>query len=262
MNDTPLDQAHGLMDMAPDEDAPRLHFYERLAAAELYLLLEGEPDGDKVTPRVFPVEGGEIALAFDLPDRMAEFVGETAPFVAMSGRLLAGLLAGNNLGLGLNLGVAPSSIIVPQDALTWLAETIDQQAQELHATPSELSPPKGLPEVLLTALDAKLATAEGLAKFAYLCSVTYSDSSSGHMLAFVDPLDGAEQALINASNEALIFSGIEAGSLDVTFFNASDSVAARIARVGLRFDLPQVEPRPDHAPKPPGMSPEKPPLLR
>ena len=39
MTETPLDLAFAAMQAAPDEDAPRLRFYERLADAELFLLL-------------------------------------------------------------------------------------------------------------------------------------------------------------------------------------------------------------------------------
>ena len=82
------------------------------------------------------------------------------------------------------------------------------------------------------------------------------------MLAFVDAAPGAEGALAQAVGEALTFSGIEAGALDVAFFDASDPVAPRLARVGLRFDLPALA-RPERAePSAPGMDPDKPPKLR
>ena len=42
---TPLDMAHALMDAAPEDDAARLRFYERVADGELFLLLETEVEG-------------------------------------------------------------------------------------------------------------------------------------------------------------------------------------------------------------------------
>ena len=82
------------------------------------------------------------------------------------------------------------------------------------------------------------------------------------MLAFVDALEGARDALASAVAEALTFSGIEAGALDVAFFSASDPITARLARVGLRIDLPQ-PPRPTPAqPQAPGSDPDTPPILR
>ena len=80
------------------------------------------------------------------------------------------------------------------------------------------------------------------------------------MLVFVDVLDGSEQALASAASEALTFSGIEAGVMDVMFAHASDPLAAHLAKVGLRFDLQT--PAPPEIPGAPGMNPEKPPKLR
>ncbi|MEO0865181.1 MAG: SseB family protein, partial [Pseudomonadota bacterium] len=59
----------------------------------------------------------------------------------------------------------------------------------------------------------------------------------------------------------LTFSGIEAGALDVGFFDGADPVTERLARVGLRFDLPQPAPA-TAGPAAPGMDPAHPPRLR
>ncbi|MEP5003118.1 MAG: SseB family protein, partial [Paracoccaceae bacterium] len=85
--------------------------------------------------------------------------------------------------------------------------------------------------------------------------------AAGHLLGFIGAQPGAENALAKAVAEALTFSGIEAGALDVAFFEASDPVSAQMARQGLRFDLPQpvaVE-VPGLAP---GMDPDRPPILK
>lgn len=260
MTETPIDQAHARMTAEPDDDTLRLAFYERLADGEMYLLLEGEADGDSITPRIFDTEDGRFVLAFDREDRLSDFAGGPAPYAGLSGRSLVAMIAGRSLGLGLNLGAAPSEMLIPADAIDWLSRTLGASPAEQEETPEQLHRPSGLPEQLLTALDTKLATAAGLAKLAYLAAVTWKSGQRGHLLALIDPLPGAEPALTRAVNEALIFSGLEAGELDVTFLRASDPVAARLAKVGLRFDLPQ--PRKAEAPAAPGMDPEKPPRLR
>ncbi len=252
---TPLDLAHSEMETS---DAARLRFYERLADAELFLLLDQEAQGDQISPRVFEVEDASLVLAFDREERLADFAG-AAPYVALSGRILAGMLAGQGLGLGLNLDVAPSSIILPAEAVSWLNETLGATPADVEAAPEELLPPMGLPDALITGLDTKLALASGLARSAYLCGVKYAGGGQSHLLAFLDPLPGAETALARAVNEALVFSGIEAGMLDVAFFAASDPMAASLAKVGLRFDLPEPEAR--EGPAAPGMNPDKPPRL-
>jgi hypothetical protein len=238
----------------------RLRFYDRLAGAELVLLLEAEAEGDRIRPQVFPVEGERFVLVFDREERLAEFAGGPAPYAALSGRRLAGMLAGQGIGMGVNLGVAPSAILIAAASVDWLAATLAEAPEEVEERPEEIAAPGGLPERLLEALDARLAAAEGLARMAYLVGTTYAGGRRGHLMAFIDPVPGAEPALARAVGEALTFSGIAAGSLDVGFFRASDPVAARLARVGLRFDLreaPRVA-----GPGAPGMDPDAPPRLR
>lgn len=260
MAETPLDAAHAAMDAAPDDDAARLRFYDRLAGAELLLLLAGEPEGDTVTPEVFELGDASFVLAFDTEERLSAFAGRIAPYAALSGRAVAGMLAEEGLGLALNPDVAPSAFLMPPEAVAWLAATLTERPAEVEARPERLSVPSGLPDMLLTALDAKLASAEGLARHAWLAAVTYAGGRQGHLLAFVDARPGAEPGLARAVGEALTFSGVEAGELDVVFLRASDPVMARLAKVGLRFDIPI--PDAALAPTAPGMDPDRPPRLR
>ena len=50
---TPLDRAYAEMQAAPDDEAQRLRFFERVADSELFLLLSKEPDGNDISPEVF-----------------------------------------------------------------------------------------------------------------------------------------------------------------------------------------------------------------
>ncbi|MCG6901483.1 MAG: SseB family protein [Rhodobacter sp.] len=258
MADTALDLAHAEMDSG--SQTARLRFYERLADAELFVLLAAEPDGDRIAPETFETDDGSYVLGFDREDRLAQFVGRTAPYAALSGRALAAMLAGQGLGLGLNLDVAPSSILIPASAVDWLNETLGNRPARIDAQPVSIAAPHGLPEALLTSLDAKLATMAGLARMAYLVSVTYAPARPGHLLAFIGAVPQAASALSQAVGEALTFSGLEAGELDVGFFDPSDPIAAKLARVGLRFDLPEPEPAAQRSA--PGMDPDRPPKLR
>lgn len=258
---TPLDHAHASMEANVEDDTLRLQFYERLADAELFMLLEAEVTGDKINPMTFPVEDNAFVLVFDREERLSEFTGAPSPYVAMSGRKVVELLKDQDLGLGINLSVAPSSTLLPPDAIAWLARMLGERASEVDALPIEVSAPSGLPESVVVSLDKKLATAEGLAKSAYLVSVSYEGAGNSHMLAFVEPLEGAQNALTQAVQEALTFSGIDAGQLDVAFFDASDPICIKFASVGLRFDIPQPQTR-EHQQTAPGMDPDAPPILR
>lgn len=255
MDSTPLDAAHARAE-ATGAEADRLAFYERLAEAELHLLLDAA-EGETVTPRLFEIEGHRYALAFDLPDRLAAFAG-AAPTATLSGRRLAGMLAAERLGLGLNLDEAPSAQLLPPEAIARLAETLAHAPREDARRIREVTSPGALPDALLTALDAKLTLAAGLARSAYLAGVTYEDGTASHILGVVDAVPGAEADLARAVSEALVFSGLDAGQLDVTFLRAAQPLAATLARHGLRIDLPEPDAPP--VPKPPGT--DTPPRLR
>lgn len=258
---TDLDAAHAAMAAAPDDDAARLRFYERLADSEIHLLLGAEAEGDQITPAIFDVEDGQYALIFDREERLSDFVGRTAPYAALPGRALVQMLAGQGIGLGLNLEVAPSAMLIPADAVDWLAQTLSHAPSETEARLTAIAAPRQLPQSVVTGLDRKLAIAAGLAQTAYLVAATYDTGAQGHVLAFVDAVPGAQKALASAAGEALTFSGIEAGVMDVLFLTGDDPMTARLARVGLRFDLPEPA-RPATGPAAPGMDPANPPKLR
>jgi len=261
MTDTPLDAAHAAMMAAPDDDTARLRFYEQMANAELYLLLEDEPEGDQINPRVMDSEGAQYLLAFDRAQRLAQYAGDAASYVALSGRNVAAMLEGQPLGIALNVDVAPSAILLPETAVAWLRETLTHTAAEVEAKIESVLPPKGLPEQLITAIDEKLATATGMAANAWLVGVAYEGGGRGHLLAFIDAIPRAQDALVRAASEALTFSGIEAGAMDVGFFNHTDATVAKLMKVGLRFDLPQMETL-QKTPRLPGGDGDAPPILK
>lgn len=262
MTQTPLDLAHAAMTAAPEDDAARLRFYERLADSELIVLLTAEVEDDRVEPEIFELPDATYVLVFDTEDRLVTFTGRAAPYVALSGRAIAGMLAGQGIGLGLNLEAAPSSMLLPPDAVDWLAQTLGHAPEEVESRIAAFHSPGALPEALLRGLDAKLAMTGTLAEAAYLVGTEDANGLRGHMLAFIDARDGAEPALAKAAGEALTFSGIDSGSMDVGFFRHHEPAAAALARHGLRIELPKPE-APQRAARPaPGSDPDKPPILR
>ncbi|MCB6177063.1 SseB family protein [Rhodobacter sp. Har01] len=259
---TLLDAAHAAVSAAPDDERARLRFYERLADGELFLLLEREAEAEVLDPRVFALDSGPVVLVFDREERLAEFSGGVvAPYAALPGRVIAGLLKGQGIGLGVNLGVAPSEMLLPPEALDWLADALAPAPEEVEAVPESFVAPV-VPEDFVAGLDAKLARAGGLATAAVLAGVVYAGGRQGHLLAFLDAVPGSQGALARAVQEALVFSGLEAGEVDVAFLTAGEPAAEALAAVGLRFDLPVPEATEPVAPKPPGMDPARPPKLR
>jgi hypothetical protein len=115
---TPLDDAFAAME-AEGTDAARLRWFDRLVASELFLLLEAEAEGDTVRPRVFEVEDGAFVCVFDREERLSAFAGDAAPYASLSGRALSGMLAGQGLGLAVNLGTGRKCCSTPMRSTGW-----------------------------------------------------------------------------------------------------------------------------------------------
>ena len=256
---TPIDTAYDAMDGAPQDDGLRLRFYERLMEAELFLMLKSEADENSIIPDLFEVDELQFALVFDSAERLSDFAEKIVPYAALSGRNIVKMIKDKGIGLGLNLAVAPSSTLLPAEAIEWMA-SMQTSAQVTQARPTTAYPPANVPEQVITALDTKLAGMAGMADAAYLADIVYEDETRATTLSFVNANVAAQNAIANAIAETVAFSGVEASILDVIFLNSSDSICASLAKLGLRFDLPKAE-TPNQI-SIPGSDPNKPPNLR
>ena len=257
---TELDQAH--VAMTQGGDAERLRFYECLADSHLIVALEREPVGDNISPELFETEEGRFVLVFDREDRLVQFTGKVTPYAGLTGRVLMQMLGGQGIGLALNPEVAPSSILIPAQAIDWLNETLAKAPDRVAARVVTCLPPAQLPEALYGAVAAKLANAPGLADVAWLVDATYDDEGKGRFLAIVGAHPGAEAALAKAVAEALNFTGADAGDLDVGFFTPLDPLVSMMARVGRKIEIPKVQAQRPEKRAAPGSDPDKPPILR
>lgn len=255
---TELDSA--VIAMQRGGDAARMAFFERFSDSELFLALKAEPDpgAETAAPIIFETEGARFVLVFDRALRLSEFAGEGASYLALSGRALVQMLAGQGIGVALNPGSDSAAQLVTGEEISWLCEQLATAPVESEARLMQIAPPPDLPEHLIAALDRKLATASGRARAAWLCEAQYDSGARAALLIFVDPAPGAEGALARAVQDALTFAGLETAALDVSFAPAEGSFATRLAQVGLRFDLPQ----PEATPVAPGSDPDAPPILR
>ncbi len=275
---TPLDQAHAEMMDNPEDDALRLKFYRRLADTTLFLLLQTEPEGDVLDPEILEIDNTEAAnidryaLVFDTEERLSAFAAsyknDALPYAALPGRVIAQSLAGQGVGLAVNLDVAVSSILLPKDAMDWLSDTLAAEPEPGEGTLIAIAPPVGLPDGLIEGLEEKLVSAAGLASHAVFVKGTYSDDREGWLLAFVDAKPGADPALARATHEALIFSGTDLAAVDVAFFAANDPICEHLDHVGLRYEFPDPEAGEhdedgfEEVHAGPGSDPNEPPILR
>lgn len=264
---TPLDSAHAAMLAALEDDAARLAFYGMLADTDLFIRLEDEATPDSISPEILELEGARYALVFDREERLADFSGQPTSYAALPGRIIANMLAGKNIGLGLNLGVAPSSILIPAEAMDWLQNALSASPELSQTQINAILPAAPGCQPLVDALRQKLAFAGGLVQAAYLASVQLQDGRKNALLGLIGAPPEAHQALARTAQEALVFSGLESQTLDVVFPDPGSSLARKLENIGLGINLPPPAPAESEKikeirPVAPGSDPDKPPILR
>lgn len=254
---TPLDAAFVAAEADPDP-ALRLRFHERVLDAELAVALaEAAGAGGSLSPRVFELEEGRFVLAFDRDERLADFFGAPTEYVALTGRRLAALLAGQGIGIALNLG-APSAALLPAESVDWLAAMVAAPPQPRETRLAGLAEPEVAPALRL-ALAAKLAAMADAVAEARLVAVAEEGGGVGVALVLSGVPVDARAGVAAAVAEAVRFTE-GAPEIDVAFLDGDSAAAAEVARVGLRLALP--EPEGPAAGVGPGMDPKRPPRLR
>lgn len=257
---TPLEAAAQAMDRASGDAALRRAFFAELAAAELVVVLAVEAGAGAIEPRVFEVDGHRLALAFDSEAGLASFAEGPVERAIMPGRVLARMLSGAGLGLGLNFGASSAPQILDAAALAWVAEASGTPPGTIEDRPEEIAPPSELPAALLPMLEARIARVGALAREAWLARARYRDGRGAGLLVFVDVEPAAEPAIARSVAEAVAIAGLSEGDLDIAFVASGSEFLRRLATVGLRIALPDPPSSPVNAP--PGTDPQRPPRLR
>jgi hypothetical protein len=175
---------------------------------------------------------------------------------------MVALLAGQGLGLGLNLGVAPSSTLLPAEAVTWLAAMAAGAPSEAAGHLRGFAPSREVPQGVIDALGTKLAAMAAMIGQAHLVSARHDDGTESALLALVGVPEGRQADVAAAVAEAVRFSGAAGWRLDVVFPSQGGAAAQAVARVGWRFELPRpAETRAGNRAGP-GTDPDRPPILR
>lgn len=252
----PLDRFCAEMAARPDDDGARLAYFAALAAQELVVPLRSESDGATLDPLVIETEAGAVVPAFDDPARLADLAPGPVPFAALAGRELAALLAGQGVGLGVNLGTDQPFLIGP-DGVAWLAAMVAAAPDVARARPVAFHPPGPDALALLPALEGPLARLGGIAAAAVLAAAEYPGGARGAFLGILGCAPGAEETVARALAEAVRFAAgtAEGGALDIAFL-PEGAAADALRRVGVRVAF-----APDPPPAPAGGAP-RPPRLR
>jgi hypothetical protein len=244
---SPLDAAHAAMVADAGDTAARLRWFGLFLDAELTLLLERDPEAGAFAPRLFALADGPVVLACEGEDRLAGVLPEAASTATLPGRVLVAALAGQGIGIGVNLG-ADAAWLIDAPAVDWLAQAlaaVPEPAPDALAAP--VSPPD-LPPGFEAALMARLEPLRGTLAAAHLAG----DGAGGLVVVFEGAADGP--ALARMLGEAAAFGGAD---MAVAALSLPPGVAPpeRLRGVARRIDLsprprppgpaaPEVQPRP------------------
>lgn len=228
------------MSQNPENNDARLNYYGVLADTNLFLLLEQEPSNEILEPKFIQLEGKNFALAFDSEESLSEFYGEAAAFAQITGRVLAKMLLEEKIGLGINLGVSEGELLLPYEVVEWFVNVLDETPDLVQANPKKFLPANAFPEIMFQALQEKLEPAVGLFDEIWICAVEYNEDEISHLICLMGAQKSAQQAIVKSINEALFFTDINLGNIDVAHFNYDDEACSKIRAIGVKLEFPQV----------------------
>ncbi|MFD1797632.1 SseB family protein [Paracoccus aurantiacus] len=240
-------------------DTARARVLNRLADTELFVALESDPVGDRAKLRLFDLPDGKLAIAADLEERLAGFFDAPTGHIAMPGRVLAAMLAAEDVTLMVNPG-AGSEMLLGPGTLGWLADALSARPAEEQAGHARLFPPsQEMVARLAEPVATRLQDMSGLLTGAALVAAEWSDGSKGHLLVIEGADDDRRPVIAKAMAELFAFLPPLPQTCDVTF-----DLPLPAGALVLRPEPPAADNTPDSTggPKAPGSDPDKPPILR
>lgn len=183
---TPLDRAHLAAEAPGAAPDARARFYALLMESALFCPVADAAEGAALKPLTFALEAGPVALAFDDDARMAAFFEAPTEYVTLPGRALAAALAEAGLGLGLNLGDAPSATLLDAATVAWLAAEMGGGVEAAAlAGALTVGPPLGAEPGLCAALTGRLAGFPGMVAEAWLVRLGADGAAARLTLLFL-----------------------------------------------------------------------------
>lgn len=260
---TPLDRAFAAAEAPGAAPDARVRFYGLLLETTLFLPVAPTADDSPIAPLTFALDDGPVALAFDDDARMAAFFEGPTDYVALPGRALIAALrdAPAPLGLGLNLGDAPSATLLDAETVRWLAAEMGGDAARADlAGPLRAAPPAGATPGLMAALAERLREFPGLVQEARLVRLGPPEGP-GRLTLLVLPAPAAARAadgLAAALGRAAAPHAPTGETVEIGLLSPGHALLAAAQRQGA--DLLSPPPAAAAAPVPP--TPPRPPILR
>lgn len=219
-------------------EAELWQFYETLAEARIYVLLDDKIVSETYEPKVFSLKEAQYLLAFDVPEQADELTGSTAATSPTLGMDLFKLLRGRDIGLGINMGGTSSATLISGETIDMICDYYDGTAGEPLVADADTSQfrallaPQNFPDTLQNALTGSLGPLVGTFGQAVLLKAEYEEGRTGYIVAVSGAADTDRGAIADAVESALMKSRRGDVQLDVAFLALDDPMASRIERVG------------------------------
>ena len=143
-------------------------FYDALFATTVFMPIRNayneagessDTEAQSIEPLVWEVEGDETLLLFDTEERLARWATEPMNYVGIPGSTFFKMFQGE-LQVAVNLTVAPSSVMIPVDVVSWLhdrAEAMVETEEVPAGTGMDVTAPPELAPEAVGRITAKLA---------------------------------------------------------------------------------------------------------
>ncbi len=252
--ETPLDLAFERARNDPEETAG---FYDALFAATVFLPIdrafdddgnESEAAASAIEPIFYEVEEKATVLIFDTEERLATWTDEPIDYVGLTGRQLFEMFDGEQQ-VALNIGVAPSSVVIPTEMVTWLHDRAVEagESDEIPAgTALEVTAPPALDPEIVARIAARIA---GLRKevdeavfFSLGTDAAQDEAERRVVLGVAASQAGLRDAEAVAEALAETARGAFDGSrpVEVALLSASSPLMEKARKVGLNLPVVQV----------------------
>lgn len=212
---TPLD-ALCAMPFHQADEAARSAVLHLLADTALFAAMEKEAMLDQARLMRLDTGNGQIAVACDTDDRLATFFGRPVDYASMPGRVLAGLLAREGVGLLVNPG-SPSEMLLEPQLLAWLVDALAGEPDTAKGRATLSAPDPQVVQDFMPALGKRLADMAGIATAATLARAIWQDGREGHLVLVEGADPHFEPAIAKALAELAAFLPPLPGGLDVSF---------------------------------------------
>lgn len=252
--ETPLDLAFERARNDPEETAG---FYDALFAAVVFMPIDGafddegnesDAEASAISPVFYEVEGNATLLIFDTEDRLAQWTNEPVDYVGLTGKQLFAMFDGEQQ-VALNIGVAPSSVVIPSEAVGWLHEraVTEGESEEVPAgAVLDVTPPPDLSPEIVARIAARIAGLRREVNEAVFFSLGIDAGQDEAERRVVLGVAVSEAGMAEADSVAQALADTAMGAFDgqrpveVALLNADSPLMEKARKVGLNLPVVQV----------------------